>query len=195
MIFTPTPLAGSFVIDIEPRTDDRGFFSRSYCVEEFAAAGIDHRVVQENVSFNHLAGTCRGIHFQRPPHAEAKLVRCTAGEIFDVVVDLRPESDTFGEWYGVELTAENRRALYVPVRCGHAYLTLTDGAEVTYQVSHRYNGSAEGGLRPDDPAIGVQWPRPLSVVSPKDMDWPSLGEQRSQFEISMRVGPSVTRCE
>jgi dTDP-4-dehydrorhamnose 3,5-epimerase len=186
MIFTPTPIAGAMVIDLEPRSDDRGFFSRSYCADEFAAAGIDHEVVQENVSFNLLAGTCRGIHFQRPPHAEAKLVRCTAGAIFDVVVDLRPESNTFGHWHGVELTAENRTALYVPKRCGHAYLTLTDGAEVTYQVSQRYNGPAEGGLQPEDPSIAIAWPIPPRVVSPKDAAWPSFTEQRHDLRATMQ---------
>ncbi len=187
MIFTPTPIAGAMVVDLEPRSDDRGFFSRSYCADEFAVAGIDHQVVQENVSFNLLAGTCRGIHFQRPPHAEAKLVRCTNGAIFDVLVDLRPESDTFGQWYGVELTGENRRALYVPTRCGHAYLTLTEGAEVTYQVSQRYNGPAEGGLRPEDSTIAIIWPMTPRIVSPKDASWPSFDDQVDELRATMQA--------
>jgi dTDP-4-dehydrorhamnose 3,5-epimerase len=181
MIFTETPISGVVTIDVEPRSDDRGFFARSYCPSEFSKAGIDHVVAQENVSFNLRAGTCRGIHFQIPPFAEAKLVRCTAGRIFDVAIDLRPESSTFGSWFGAELSAANRTALYLPPRCGHAYLTLDDNSEVTYQVSQPYTPEAERGLPPEDPTIGIIWPLPLAVISPKDREWQSFAAARPQI--------------
>lgn len=185
MIFETTPIAGSFVVEIQQRSDDRGFFARSFCQSEFAEVGLSYTVAQENVSFNYVAGTCRGIHFQLPPHAELKLVRCTAGAIFDVVVDLRPESADFGSWFGVELTAENRKALVIPERCGHGYLTLKDSTEVTYQVSHPYTPGAESGLRPDDVTLDIRWPIPFVVVSDKDLMWDSLISQRAAIEASM----------
>lgn len=176
MRFTETPLRGAFLLDFELREDDRGFFARSFCVKEFEAHGLDPRVVQCNVSYNHAAGTLRGMHLQLPPHGETKLVRCTRGAIWDVIVDLRPDSPTYGQHFGVELSAENHRALYVPALFAHGYQTLTEGAEVTYQVGEYYAPGYERGLRHDDPALGIRWPLPVSVISPKDATWPLLAE-------------------
>ena len=172
MIFTPTELPDVVVVDLEQREDERGFFARAWCAREFAEAGLSTELVQCNLSFNEQRGTLRGMHFQRAPHAEAKLVRCTRGAIYDVAVDLRPGSPTHGRWVGVELTAENRRALYVPEGCAHGYQTLADGTETFYQVSEWYTPQAEGGVRWDDPAFGIEWPLPDPVLSPKDASWP-----------------------
>lgn len=173
MIFTPTELPDVVVVDLEPREDERGFFARAWCAREFAAAGLSTDLVQCNLSFNEELGTLRGMHFQRSPHAEAKLVRCTRGAIYDVAVDLRPGSPTHRRWVGVELTAENRRALYVPEGFAHGYQTLAGGTETFYQVSEWYTPEAEGGVRWNDPAFGIDWPLPDDpVLSPKDASWP-----------------------
>ena len=172
MRFTETPLAGAFLLEIEPREDDRGFFARTFCRREFEAHGLNPAVAQANTSFNRARGTLRGMHYQLPPAAESKLVRCTSGAVHDVIVDLRPESPTYLRHYGVELTAENRRQLYVPELFAHGYLTLTDGAEVVYQVGEFYTPGAERGIRWDDLALGIAWPIPVSVVSDKDAAWP-----------------------
>jgi dTDP-4-dehydrorhamnose 3,5-epimerase len=174
VIFTETPLAGAFVLDLEKRGDDRGFFARTFCQNEFTDHGLEPVVAQCNLSWNARAGTLRGMHYQLPPAAETKLVRCTAGAIYDVIVDLRPESPTYLQHFGVELTAENRRALYVPAIFGHGYQALTDGAEVTYQVGEFYTPGAERGLRHDDPALGIEWPIPVTEISEKDATWPLL---------------------
>jgi dTDP-4-dehydrorhamnose 3,5-epimerase len=174
MIFTETELQGAFVVDLEERADDRGFFARTWDENEFRDHGLNPRLVQCNLSFNHAAGTLRGMHFQNAPHAEAKLVRCTRGAVYDAIVDIRPGSPTFTRWIGVELTEENRRALYVPEGFAHGYQTLVDGAEVFYQVTEFYAPQAEGGYRYDDPAFGVEWPREVTVISPKDASWPEF---------------------
>lgn len=174
MIFTETPLAGAFVLDLEKRGDDRGFFARTFCQHEFTDHGLEPVVAQCNLSWNARAGTLRGMHYQLPPAAETKLVRCTAGAIYDVIIDLREDSSTYLQHFGVELTAENRRALYVPALFGHGYQALTDGAEVTYQVGEFYTPGAERGLRHDDPALGIEWPIPVTEISEKDASWPLL---------------------
>jgi dTDP-4-dehydrorhamnose 3,5-epimerase len=171
MIFTPTALAGAYLVDIEERRDDRGFFARAFCTEEFAAQGLVTTVVQTNLSFNHKAGTLRGLHYQVAPATETKYVRCIRGAIHDVIVDLRPGSPTYLRHVGVELSAENRRALYVPALFGHGYQTLVDDTEVLYGVSAAYTPELERGARYDDPAFGIDWPLPVSVISPKDMSW------------------------
>lgn len=171
MIFTETELGGAFTIDLEQREDDRGFFARSWDENEFRDHGLNPRIVQCNVSFNHHAGTLRGMHFQNAPHAEAKLIRCTMGAILDVIIDLRPDSPTFKRWIGVELTAENRRSLYVPEGFAHGYQTLADGTETFYQVSEFYAPGSEGGVRYDDPVFAIEWPREVTVISPKDASW------------------------
>ena len=174
MIFTETPLAGAYVIDLERRSDDRGYFARTFCAREFEAHGIRPAVAQCNASYNHRRGTLRGLHYQIAPAEEPKLVRCTRGAVWDVIVDLRPGSPTHLRHFGVELTEENRRSLYVPPSFAHGYLTLTDGAEVTYQVGEFYTPGCERGLRWDDPALGIMWPVPVEVLSEKDAAWPLL---------------------
>lgn len=175
MKYTPTAVAGVWLVDLEERADERGFFARTFDATEFAAHGLDTGVVQGNLSFNHRAGTLRGLHRQAPPHAEGKLVRCTAGAIVDVAVDVRPGSATFGEHVRVELTARNRRALFVPPYVAHGYQTLVDDTEVTYQVSGPYAPQGEQGFRWDDPVLGIEWPQEVSVISAKDAAWPLLG--------------------
>ena len=175
MIFTETELPGAYLIDLERREDERGFFARSWCAEEFAAHSLSTRLVQANISFNHRQGTLRGMHFQVEPHAEVKVVRCTRGAIFDVIIDLRPDSETFKRWVGVELDAEGRRALYVPEGFAHGYQTLAPDTETHYQVSEYYAPQAEGGVRWNDPAFGIEWPDPANAfLSDKDRDWPDF---------------------
>jgi dTDP-4-dehydrorhamnose 3,5-epimerase len=168
MRFTETPLAGAFVVDIEPREDDRGFFGRSFCVDEFAGAGIPFAVKQCNVSFNRRRGTLRGMHYQVAPHAEAKLVRCTRGAVHDVIVDLRADSPTYLRHFAVELTEDNHRTLYVPPGFAHGFQTLADDTEVFYQMSAVHSSEQARGLRWNDPALGIAWPLPASVISPRD---------------------------
>jgi dTDP-4-dehydrorhamnose 3,5-epimerase len=177
VIFTPTAVPGPVLVDLERRGDDRGFFARTYCRQEFLAAGLEPLGEQANVSWNEVAGTLRGMHLQLPPATEAKLVRCTAGAVYDVVVDVRPGSPTYLRSVAVELNACDRRALYVPPMFAHGYQTLTDGAEVVYQVSQAYAPGVERGLRHDDPAIGLTWPLPVSRISAKDASWPLLGDE------------------
>ena len=176
MIFIETSLAGAFVVELETRGDERGFFARTFCAQEFATHGLKPAVAQSNLSFNHRKGTLRGLHFQAPPVAETKLVRCTSGAILDVIVDIRPGSPTFRQHVAVELTAENRRALYVPEMFAHGYMTLTDGAEVVYSVGEFYTPGAEGGYRWDDPALGIDWPLEVAVISEKDAAWPLIAD-------------------
>lgn len=172
--FSEADVPGVFTIDLEERADERGFFARTYCDDEFAAHGLAHNMVQSNMSFNHLAGTIRGMHMQREPHGEVKLVRAVRGAILDVVVDLRPDSATYLRSVAVELSEANRRALYVPIGFAHGYQALTDGAEVLYQVSTVYAPGYEQGFRFDDPAFTLSWPLPVSVISEKDAAWPLL---------------------
>jgi dTDP-4-dehydrorhamnose 3,5-epimerase len=177
MIINRTPIEGVAVIDLELRSDDRGFFARTFCVEEFGAAGLQTAVEQCNVSGNHQAGTLRGMHFQIAPHPEAKLVRCIRGAVVDIIVDMRPDSPTRLQHVAVELTADNRRALYVPPYFAHGYQTLVVDTEVMYQVSGSYEPTAERGLRHDDPALGLEWPLPVSVISAKDSSWPLMADR------------------
>ncbi len=186
MIFTETCLHSAFVVDIEPREDERGFFSRSFCQEEFARHGLKETIAQANISWNSKAGTVRGMHFQAPPAAETKFIRVTRGALFDVIVDLRPESPTFGKHFGVELSADNHRALYVPERFAHGFMTLEDDTEATYQVGEFYTPGAEGGLRFDDPTLAIVWPRAAAVVSGKDEQWLPFEAQRATILSSMK---------
>ena len=188
MIFTETELRGAWIVDLERREDDRGFFARTFDAKEFAAHGLEPAVPQCNLSYNHQAGTLRGMHYQLPPAAETKLVRCTAGAIHDVIVDLRPGSPTFGRHVGVELTASNRRALYVPAMFAHGYQALTDGAEVVYQVGEFYTPGAERGLRHDDPTLGIDWPQPVTVLSEKDASWPAFDSEAVATELRKGAG-------
>jgi dTDP-4-dehydrorhamnose 3,5-epimerase len=176
MKFTETKLKGAFIIDLEPRSDERGFFSRSFCQKEFEAHGLKTTIAQANISFNYRKGTVRGLHFQFPPAAETKFVRCSRGAIVDVIVDLRPESPTYLQHIAVELTADNRRGLFVPERFAHGYQVLEDNTETTYQVGEFYTPSAESGLRYSDPRLGLEWPLPATDMSEKDAKWPLLDE-------------------
>ncbi len=171
MIFTETKLDGAFLIDIEERTDERGFFARSWCQKEFEQHGLVPRVVQANISFNHKKGTVRGMHYQASPYEETKLVRCTRGAIYDVIVDLRKGSPTYCQWISAELTADNRRMLFVPEGYAHGFQTLTDATEVCYQVSQFYTPGAERGARFNDPAFSIRWPLDVTVISEKDANW------------------------
>lgn len=176
MRFTETKLKGAFIIDLEERSDHRGFFARTFCAKEFTEHGLKPTVAQSNVSFNYKQGTLRGMHYQIPPATETKVVRCTYGAIYDVIVDMRPDSPTYLSHIGVELTAENRRALYVPEMFAHGYQTLTDEAEVIYQVGEFYTPGYERGLRYNDPALDIEWSLPVSEISEKDANWSFLFE-------------------
>jgi dTDP-4-dehydrorhamnose 3,5-epimerase len=174
MKFSETTLKDAVLIAIEKRGDERGHFARTFCAEEFAAHGLATGFVQANASHNVRRGTLRGMHFQRAPHGEVKVVRCTRGAIHDVIIDLRRESPTYGRWEGFDLTEANGRMLYVPAGFAHGFQTLEDDSAVAYQVSHPYTPGAEGGVRWDDPAFGIAWPLPVAVISEKDAAWPHV---------------------
>ena len=174
MNFVETPLRGAYVIEVEKHEDERGFFARSWCVREFAGKGLDTTLAQSNVSFNKLKGTLRGLHYQIPPHAEVKLVRCTKGSLFDVIVDLRKDSPTFLKWFAIELTAANHRMLYIPKLFAHGFQTLEDDTEIFYQMSEFYEPAASKGLRWDDPRLGINWPDAGRTMSQKDQAFPNL---------------------
>lgn len=179
MIFTATPLAGAVVIEPKRFEDERGFFARSFCAREFEAHGLNPRVVQCSISFNRKRGTLRGLHLQRSPHAEARLVRCTAGALYDVILDLRPESPTFRRHCGVELRARNRKMLYVPEGCAHGFQTLEDDTEVFYQMSEFFVPDAAAGVRWNDPAFGITWPLAVTMISERDRTCPDFCDELS----------------
>ena len=174
MIFKETKIAGVFVVELEPRRDERGYFARQWCIDEFTRAGLDCTTVQINTARSVMAGTLRGIHYQRAPHDEVKLVRCTRGSVFDVAVDLRNDSPTFCQWVGVELDEDSGRMLYIPKGCGHGYLTLAPNTDLAYQTSAPYAPQSATGVRYDDPAFGIVWPGPIAVVSAQDRNWPAV---------------------
>ena len=178
MRFHPTDLADAVLIEIEKRGDERGFFARTFCEEEFAQAGLVTRFVPANASASRKAGTLRGLHYQVAPHAETKVIRCTRGAIFDVIVDLRPDSPSYRRWQGFELTAAEGTMLYIPEGFAHGYQTLADDTEVAYQVSAPYAPGAEAGIRYDDPAFGITWPMPVTAISEKDVSWPDFVAER-----------------
>jgi dTDP-4-dehydrorhamnose 3,5-epimerase len=179
MMFTATLLEGAWLIELDRREDERGFFARMWCRQELAAQGLDTEIAQESVSYNRHRGTVRGLHFQRPPHEETKIVRCTSGAIFDVIVDLRRSSPSYLCWQGIELTAKNRKALYIPKGFAHGFQTLTDDAEIVYQISAFYAPESAAGYRYDDPAFGIAWPLPTTLISDRDLSWapPSTSER------------------
>lgn len=174
MNFIETKLAGAYIIELQPFVDERGSFMRSWCANEFAAHGLASSMVQANISSNRKRGTLRGMHYQHAPHAEAKLVRCTRGAVYDVALDLRPDSPTYRQWTAVELDANSLRMFYIPEGCAHGFMTLADDTELMYQVSAFYAPGTEGGVRYDDPAFGITWPLEVSVISEKDRAWPDL---------------------
>jgi dTDP-4-dehydrorhamnose 3,5-epimerase len=172
LVFVETKLPGLYIIEVDKMEDERGFFARTFCQHEFEAHGLNPRVAQCSTSFNKQKGTLRGMHYQVAPYAEVKVVRCTAGAIYDVAVDLRPDSPTYKQWVAVELTADNRRAIYIPAGCAHGFQTLVDNAEVYYQISEFYHAEAARGVRWDDPAFGVQWPLPEGpIMSERDRSY------------------------
>jgi dTDP-4-dehydrorhamnose 3,5-epimerase len=174
MFFHETKLPGVFEIHLDPHSDERGFFARTWCRKEFEAKGLNASLAQCNISFNARQGTLRGMHFQAAPHAEAKLVRCTRGGICDVVLDLRPQSPTYKDWIAVTLTSTNRRMIYVPENCAHGFLTLEDETEVFYQMSAFYNAESARGIRWNDPAFQIAWPGNVKVISARDQNYPDF---------------------
>jgi dTDP-4-dehydrorhamnose 3,5-epimerase len=193
MIFEETDLPGAFTLDMERREDERGFFARAFCQNEFTEHGLKPVIAQANVAYNHRKGTLRGMHFQIPPAAETKLVRCTRGAILDIIVDLRPESPTWLQHIAVELTADNHRALYVPERFAHGYQVLADETETSYQVGEFYSPPHERALRYDDPRLGLSWPLEVTVISPKDRDAPLLDTWEDRLRDEMTLPVPVAR--
>jgi len=187
VIFTETPLGGAFIVDIERREDDRGFFARMFCQHEFADHGLEPVIAQANVAFSRCRGTLRGMHFQYPPMAETKYVRCTRGAVIDVIVDLRPESPTYLQHTSVELTEDNRRGIYIPRRFAHGYQVLEDDTETTYMVGEFYSPGDEGGLLHDDPRLGLAWPLPVADISEKDARWSPLDAVEPELRRRMTV--------
>jgi dTDP-4-dehydrorhamnose 3,5-epimerase len=179
MRFVPLAVQGAWRLEPELRADERGFFARTWCVREAADHGIEVTFVQLSISFNDVAGTLRGLHYQAEPHAESKLVRCTAGSIFDVIVDLRPESPTYRKWQGETLSAKNRFGLYIPKGCAHGFVTLEDESEVLYHISEFYHPELARGVRWNDPALAIEWPRAPARIAPRDAEFafvPPLGK-------------------
>lgn len=179
MIFTATPLAGVYIIEPRKIEDDRGFFARILCRDEFTKQGLNQHLTQTNISRTHRRGTMRGLHFQQPPHAEIKIARCTRGAVYDVMVDLRRESRTFKRSFGVELTQDNFKAVYVPEGFAHGYLTLADNSEVYYHTSEVYHPESATGVRYDDPEFGIEWPIEIAVISRQDREWPNFTTRKT----------------
>lgn len=191
MIFTETALRGAFILDLEKRGDERGFFARMFCQKEFEAHGLKPVIAQANIASSTRKGTLRGMHFQFPPAAETKLVRCTRGAILDIIVDLRPESPTYLKHVEVELSQDNYRALFVPERFAHGYQCLSEHTETTYHVGEFYTPSAEGGLMYNDPRLGLKWPLPVTSISPKDSKWKLLDEVEVEGEVRRRMAATA----
>jgi dTDP-4-dehydrorhamnose 3,5-epimerase len=180
MQFYETKLKGAFIIEPEIIQDDRGFFARSWCKKEVDNYGINSDLVQCNISFNNKKGTLRGMHYQTFPHGEAKLIRCTAGSIYDVIIDLRPDSETYKQWFGTELSQENHKMIFVPEDCAHGFLTLRDNTEVFYQMSEFYHAEYAIGVRWDDPVFSIDWPDEVQVISDRDRDYPDFNVRNRQ---------------
>jgi dTDP-4-dehydrorhamnose 3,5-epimerase len=187
MIFSETMLAGAYTVDLERREDGRGFFARTFCQKEFATWGLKPVVAQASIAHSLMRGTFRGLHFQYPPAAETKYVRCSRGAILDIIVDLRPESRTYLRHVAVELSARNQRGLYVPERFAHGFITLEDNTDTAYTIGEYYTPGAEGGLRYNDPRLGLDWPVPVAIVSEKDTRWPLLDDVEEELMRRMRI--------
>ena len=191
MLFRKTPVKGAFVIELEPHTDNRGFFARVICARELTINGLKMPIVQENLSFNRKKGTVRGLHYSVPPAAEAKLVRCIKGKIFDVIVDIRRNSPTFLRQFAIELTETNRKALYIPEMVAHGFQTLTDDVEVYYHMSEFYLPEVQRGLYYDDPMLNIDWPLPVSEISEKDLQLQLLSDQFAEALLAREMPPSL----
>lgn len=174
MRFIETQIKGAFLIELEPNEDERGFFARTFCIEEFKAHGLDFKVVQCSISFNKKKGTLRGMHYQAKPYEEAKIVRCYKGAIYDIILDLRPESESFKKWISAELNENNRRALYIPKGVAHGFQTLADDTEVFYMMDEFYHPEYARGIRWDDPEFKIEWPLPVMCVSERDKNYPNF---------------------
>ncbi|MBA4374005.1 MAG: dTDP-4-dehydrorhamnose 3,5-epimerase [Thermodesulfovibrio sp.] len=179
MIFSETKLRDAFIIDVQKYEDNRGFFGRTFCQKEFEKIGVNTNIVQANVSFSKKKGTLRGMHYQAVPYGEVKLVRCTRGAIYDVIIDIRPGSPTYRQWLGVELREDSCRMIYVPEKFAHGFQTLEDNTEVVYQVSQFYTAGAERGIRYNDPAFQIQWPLDVRIISEKDGSWPDYSPEKT----------------
>lgn len=184
MKFLETGLPGAYVMEPEPRMDHRGFFGRIWCEDELGELGLENKITQSNVGFSYQKGTLRGLHFQAAPHAEVKIVRCTRGSVYDVIVDLRPDSPTFRRWFGVELSATNHRMVYVPEGFAQGYLTLEDESEIYYHTSRRYHPESASGVRYDDPEFGIVWPAEVVVISDQDRAWPDFAARGELLALS-----------
>jgi dTDP-4-dehydrorhamnose 3,5-epimerase len=187
MIFSETKLKGAYIVDLQRLEDERGFFARAFCQREFSEHGLKPVIAQANIALSKKKGTLRGMHFQFPPAAETKLVRCSRGAVLDIVVDLRPESPTYLDHVTVELTADNYTAIYVPERFAHGYLVLEANTETTYQVGEYYAPQTEGGLMYNDPRLKLEWPLPVTEISPKDSKWKLLAEIEGELRSKMTV--------
>lgn len=185
MRFLNINLDGARLIDLEPVRDERGFFARTFCVKELAAQNLETNFVQHSLSYSRARGTLRGMHFQAAPHSEIKVVDCVKGAIWDVIIDIRPHSPTYGQWQGFELTAENHRQIYIPAGFAHGFQTLSDDTEVHYLMSAFFEPSAARGLRYDDPSFAIRWPLPITVTSAKDRMWPDFA-QLCQYQTLLR---------
>lgn len=174
MHFYPTMFKDAWLIELEPTQDERGFFARNFCIDEFSTHGLETSFPQHSISVSPRRGTLRGMHFQRDPHAEVKVIRCINGEIWDVVIDLRPDSPTFCRWQNFNLSRENCRQLYIPKGLAHGFQTLTDDVEVSYLISEKHVAKAAHGVRYDDPAFQIKWPLPITMISEKDRSWPAF---------------------
>ena len=188
MTFLETTLAGAYIIEPQDIADDRGFFARVFCSKELRAHGLRSEVAQANMAYSRQKGTLRGLHFQLPPHAEVKIIRCTKGSIYDVIVDLRPSSPTWKRWFGVELTQSNHRMLYVPEGFGQGYVTLEDDTEMCYNTSEFYHPEVASGVRYDDPAFKIVWPVDISVISMQDRRWPDYSTRKSMDQTLLKRG-------
>jgi len=191
MMFSETILAGAYTVDIDRHHDNRGYFARVFCADEFSAHGLKPTVAQGSVSFNAKRGTLRGMHFQYPPATETKFIRCTRGAVVDVIVDLRPEAPTYLQHVAVNLSAANGRGLYVPERFAHGFVTLADDTELVYLISNYYTPGAEGGLRHDDPVLGLIWPVPIQVIAERDTRWKAYSEIQAELKMRMSITAST----
>jgi dTDP-4-dehydrorhamnose 3,5-epimerase len=174
VIFTPTPLPGAYLIELEKHEDERGFFARAFCTEEFARQGLPTQIMQANLSYNQHSGTLRGLHYQKSPHSEPKLVRVIRGSVYEVIIDLRPDSATYCQWYGMRQDWQERRALFIPACFAHGFLTLTPDSELYYEMFAMYNPEAASGVRYDDPCFHIEWPADIQVIADKDRNWPDF---------------------